>query len=230
MIDGRKVLAVIPARGGSKRLPRKNTLLLADKPLIAWSIEAASMSRYIDQVLVSTDDEEIASISRRFGGEVPELRPAHLSSDTATTESVLLYILEAYGKGAEILVLLQPTSPLRTSTHVDEALDFFVNNDAESVVSVTPCEHSPLWANTLPDDFSMGNFIRSDALQRSQDLEQQYRLNGAIYIFDINKLKENGGIRYTSKSFAYVMDNTSSVDIDSKLDFELATLLISKIK
>ncbi|MFS2262065.1 acylneuraminate cytidylyltransferase family protein [Vibrio vulnificus] len=228
MIDGKKVLALVPARGGSKRLPDKNKLPLVGKPLIAWTIEAALMGQYVDRVHVSTDDEDIASISKQFGGEVPELRPEHLSSDTATTESVLFYILQKYGEDVEIIVLLQPTSPLRTSSHIDEALELFVSNHAESVVSVTPCEHSPLWANTLPKDHSMGSFLRPEVLQRSQDLDVYYRLNGAIYIFDVNKLKDNGKIFYSSNSYAYIMDNMASVDIDNVLDFELASLLISK--
>lgn len=158
MIDGKKVIALIPARGGgSKRLPRKNVLPLNGKPLIAWSIDAANNCPYIDKVLVSTDDQEIADIALQFGGaEVPELRPEHLASDTAKTESVLIYTLEKFGKGDEILVLLQPTSPLRTTQHINEALELFIEKQALSVVSVTPCEHSPLWSNTLPEDGSMG--------------------------------------------------------------------------
>lgn len=156
MIDGKKVIALIPARGGSKRLPRKNVLPLNGKPLIAWSIDAANNCPYIDKVLVSTDDQEIADVALQFGAEVPELRPEHLASDTAKTESVLIYTLEKFGKGDEILVLLQPTSPLRTTQHINEALELFIEKQALSVVSVTPCEHSPLWSNTLPEDGSMG--------------------------------------------------------------------------
>lgn len=228
MIHTKKVLAIIPARGGSKRLPRKNVLPLAGKPLIGWSIDAAKNSKYIDQIFVSTDDKEIADVSSRFGIDVPELRPDHLASDTATTESVLTYTLEQFGNDIDIIVLLQPTSPLRTAQHIDEALDLFIEKQAFSVVSVTPCEHPPLWANTLPEDGTMGDFIRPEALKRSQDCGDFFRFNGAIYIFDARKLMEYGEIKYTDKSFAYVMENRVSFDIDQQLDFELAEFFMNK--
>ncbi|MBR9873098.1 acylneuraminate cytidylyltransferase family protein [Vibrio sp. J1-1] len=228
MIDGKKVIALIPARGGSKRLPRKNVLPLNGKPLIAWSIEAAKRCSYIDKVLVSTDDQEIADIAVKFGADVPELRPENLASDTAKTESVLIYVLEKFGKDDEILVLLQPTSPLRTTQHINEALELFIDKQALAVVSVTPCEHSPLWSNTLPEDGSMGDFLKPEALNRSQDLGEFYRLNGAIYIFDALNLLDQKEIRYTEKSYAYVMDNRVSFDIDQKLDFELAEFFLSR--
>jgi N-acylneuraminate cytidylyltransferase len=228
MISGKKILAVIPARGGSKRLPRKNVLPLAGKPLVGWSIDAAKESQYVDQIFISTDDQEIADVASQFGIYVPELRPADLASDTAKTESVLIYTLEKYGKDSDIVVLLQPTSPLRTAKHIDEALELFIKKQAFSIVSVTSCEHSPIWANTLPEGGSMKDFIRPEALQRSQDLGEYFRLNGAIYIFDVSKLKTVGEIRYTSESFAYIMDNNVSFDIDNKLDFELAEFFMSK--
>ncbi|MEZ8382299.1 cytidylyltransferase domain-containing protein [Vibrio splendidus] len=228
MIDTKKVLAIIPARGGSKRLPRKNVLPLAGKPLIGWSIDAAKNSKYIDQIFVSTDDKEIADVSSLFGIDVPELRPDHLASDTATTESVLTYTLEKFGKDVDIIVLLQPTSPLRTAQHIDEALDLFIKKQAFSVVSVTPCEHPPLWANTLPEDGTMGDFIRPEALKRSQDCGDFFRFNGAIYIFDVQKFMEYGEIRYTEESFAYLMENRVSFDIDQQLDFELTEFFMNK--
>lgn len=228
MINGKRVLAFIPARGGSKRLPRKNVLPLAGKPLIGWSIDAAKESQYIDQLFVSTDDQEIADIASLHGVHIPELRPDHLASDTSTTESVLTYTLDKFGGQADIVILLQPTSPLRTVQHIDEALELFVKKQAFSVVSVTPCEHSPLWSNTLPNDASMGNFIRPEALKRSQDLADFYRINGAVYIFDVRQLKEYGDIRYTKDSFAYVMENNVSFDIDTLIDFQLAEFFIKR--
>lgn len=228
MINGKKVLAVIPARGGSKRLPRKNVLPLNGKPLIGWSIEAAQSSQYIDQILVSTEDQEIASVSSQFGASVPELRPKHLASDTAKTECVLVYTLEKFGNEADILLLLQPTSPLRNGRHIDEALELFVKKQALSVVSVTPCEHSPLWANTLPKDNSMGSFMPLEGLNRSQDLGFFYRLNGAIYVFDTDDLLEKRMISYGSQTYAYKMENRYSIDIDELLDFEITEFLLNK--
>lgn len=230
MIEGKKVLAIIPARAGSKRLPRKNILPLAGKPLISWTIEAALDSKYIDEIFVSTDDQEIVNIAKDSGILVPELRPKQLATDSARSVNVILYTLKNFGNDADIVLLLQPTSPLRTNVHIDEALELYSGKEALSVVSVTPCEHSPLWANTLPSDSSMINFIRPEALSRSQDLEQYYRLNGAIYAFDVDSLTKKQEIDYTENSYAYEMNNVSSVDIDEQLDFELASLIIEKNK
>lgn len=221
-------MAFIPARGGSKRLPRKNVLPLAGKPLINWSIEAGKKSQYIDRVFVSTDDKEIADVAWQLDVELPELRPAELASDTAKTEDVLLYSLEKFAPDVDVVVLLQPTSPLRTAEHIDEALELFMEQEAFSVVSVTPCEHPPLWSNTLPKDNSMGDFIRPEALSRSQDISQYYRLSGAIYIFDVKKLREYNEIRYTSETYAYVMDNDVSFDIDTEIDFDLAQFFMER--
>ncbi|RYU67840.1 acylneuraminate cytidylyltransferase family protein [Aliivibrio finisterrensis] len=228
MINNKKVMAIIPARGGSKRLPRKNVLPLKGKPLIGWTIEAAQQSKYIDTVFVSTDDQEIAEVAKQFGVDVPELRPEYLASDIATTQSVIFYTLETFGKDVDVALILQPTSPLRTAKHIDEAIEMLINKNAESIVSVTPCEHPPQWANTLPSDGSMGEFLRPEAFQRSQDLGEPYRLNGAIYVYDTIQLKERGEMLYTDKTFAYVMENKKSVDIDTQLDFEYAEFLIRK--
>ncbi|WP_434341253.1 cytidylyltransferase domain-containing protein [Motilimonas cestriensis] len=220
MINGKRVLAVIPARGGSKRLPRKNVLPLAGKPLIAWSIDAAAKSKYIDNVIVSTDDKEIAAIAEQYGGSVPELRPEHLSTDHATTQSVLFHTLEKYGADAKIVVLLQPTSPLRTHNNIDEAIELFTEKSAFSVISVTPCEHPPLWANVLPESGSMENFIIEN--KRSQELGDYYRLNGAIYIYDVERMLNDGSMSYQEDSFAYKMENENSIDIDNSIDFDMA--------
>ncbi len=228
MISGQRVLALIPARGGSKRLPRKNVRLLNGKPLIGWTIDAARGSRYVDDVFISTDDQEIADAAWEHGIDVPELRCAELASDSATAESVLADVLKRYESKVDIVVLLQPTSPLRTHVHIDEALELFVSKKAHSVASVTQCEHSPLWANTLPEDGSMKNFIRPEALRRSQDLPSYYRLNGAIYAFDAKQFMQNERIQYTSKSFSYVMDNHVSLDIDNQIDFDMAEFFMHK--
>ncbi|EJD6508751.1 MULTISPECIES: cytidylyltransferase domain-containing protein [Providencia] len=230
MINNKKVMAFIPARGGSKRLPHKNILPLAGQPLISWSIEAAQNSQYIDDIFVSTDDADIAEVSTSYGVKIPELRPSHLATDEASTESVITYTLDKFGKDIDIIVLLQPTSPLRNAQHIDTALEMYIEKNAFSIVSVTPCEHSPLWANTLPKNHSMGNFIRPESLKRSQELNTFYRINGAIYIFDAKKLMEYGEIRYTPESYAFIMDPIHSVDIDQSIDFSFAELLIHQGK
>jgi CMP-N,N'-diacetyllegionaminic acid synthase len=228
MIDNKKVLAIIPARGGSKRLPRKNVLTLSGKPLIAWTIEAAKKSKYIDEVIISTDDEEISNISQRYGGKVPELRPLELSTDTATTKSVLIYTLNKFRGDADIVVVLQPTSPLRNSRHIDDAMELLLNKNAFSVVSVTECEHSPLWTNTLPDNGSMKDFIKVSNEIRSQDLQTYFRLNGAIYIYNIDMLLESKSLAYTEKTYAYKMPAENSIDIDNFFDFKIACFLVGE--
>lgn len=222
MIDNKRVVAIIPARGGSKRLPRKNILPLAGKPLIAWSIDTAIRSRYIDNVIVSTEDDEIALIANQFGENISSLRPSELASDTASTESVILHELNKLEVAADIVLILQPTSPLRTTENIDEALKLFIDKDAYSIVSVTECEHSPQWSNILPENDSMENFIKPSLLKRSQDLDCFYRLNGALYIYDVATITKEAALTYNSRSFAYKMTKRASVDIDDIHDFELA--------
>ena len=221
-----KVLAIIPARGGSKRLPNKNILDLCGKPLIAWSISAAKKSKYVNDIIVSTDDIEIAKVAKKYGANVPELRPEELASDTATTQSVIMYTLEKFGKDADLVIILQPTSPLRDHIHLDQAIELYLKKGAFSVVSVTPCEHSPLWSNTLPEDRCLKDFLRVDQLKRSQDLEQYFRLNGAIYIYNAAELSKLGVLEYGKSSYAYVMDRTSSIDIDDYMDFKMAKFFL----
>ena len=176
-----RFLAIIPARGWSKRLPKKNILELHEKPLIAYTIESALKSKYINKVVVSSDDDETLEISKSFGAEFIK-RPGELASDTATTFDAIKHTidnLEEY----EYVVLLQPTSPLRNEKHIDEAIEFLEEKQADAIVSVCEMDHSPLWSNTLPKDGNMNNFLRDEVLnKRSQDLEKYYRLNGAVYI------------------------------------------------
>ncbi|TVO35735.1 cytidylyltransferase domain-containing protein [Vibrio algivorus] len=184
MIADKKLIAIIPARGGSQRLPRKNVLPLQGKPLIGWTIEAAWQSKYVDRVLVSTDDIEIATISKQFGAEVPELRPHRLASDSASTHDVIEHVLNSFCHDEYAFILLQPTSPLRCSIDIDFAWELFTQKQVDGVISVCPCEHSPLWSNHLSTDLSLDGFIRSDNNKRSQDLDEYHRLNGAIYTRD----------------------------------------------
>ncbi|MEZ8233083.1 acylneuraminate cytidylyltransferase family protein [Vibrio splendidus] len=228
MYKNRKVIALIPARGGSKRLPRKNILPLCGKPLIGWTIEAARNSEYIDEIIVSTDDNEIASIAEQFGITVPNLRPTKLSTDTASTKSVIFHALEENRIDDGILILLQPTSPLRSSAQIDEVIQKLNDNSAFSVISVTPCEHPVQWMNVLPQSGSMANFLHKNDNKRSQDLEDSFRLNGAIYAYDIQRVIALGDISYSQESFAYIMSNETSIDIDNQLDFDFAEFVIAR--
>lgn len=227
MINGKKILAIIPAREGSKRLPNKNILNLAGKPLIAWSIEAAKASKYIDTVIVSTDSEKIATISKSYHAEVPFLRPRKLATDEASSLDVILHAIQTLKEPFDYILLLQPTSPLRTTQDIDAACEL-MNENTQAVVSVCETEHSPLWSNILPDNLSMKDFIRPEIKdKRSQDLPKYYRLNGAIYMAEINYLSENKGFFGTGTK-AYIMPPERSTDIDTKLDFKYSELLLKE--
>ena len=221
-------LAIIPARGGSKRLPRKNILDLCGKPLISWSIEAALKSKYISKVVVSSDDEEILNISSNFGADIIK-RPYELANDTATTFDAIKHTINNLEK-YDYIVLLQPTSPLRNEKHIDEAIELLEEKQADGIVSVCEMDHSPLWSNTLPEDGNMRGFLREEILnKRSQDLEKYYRLNGAIYICKTDKLLENKSFFLKDNIFAYIMDRKSSIDIDEEIDFLFAERVIELI-
>ena len=231
MIEGKKILAVILARGGSKRLPRKNILNFLDKPLIAWTIQAALDSKYIDRVIVSTDDKEIASISKRYGADVPFMRTSKLATDESTSIDVVLHLISQLTKNSEMydyVILLQPTSPLRTVKNIDNSIELLQNNKYEAVISVCKTEHSPQWCNTLPIDGDLSNFLdRSILNKRSQELEQYYRLNGAIYLCNIDRLRQEKTFFFRTKCKAYIMSRKSSVDIDTVDDLIIANCYMS---
>jgi len=224
MINSKKILAVITARAGSKRLPNKNILDLAGKPLIAWTIEAALKSEYIDKIIVSTDSKEIAGTAIQYGAEVPFMRPDNLATDEASSIEVIRHTIDFFKGEYDYVLLLQPTSPLRQTTDIDSAIKQLKEN-VKAVVSVCETEHSPLWSNTLPENLSMASFIKPEIKnKRSQDLPKFYRLNGAIYITEINYFfKVNGFIG--NKTKAYIMSKKNSIDIDTELDFKLCEIL-----
>ena len=228
MIGGKTVLAVIPARGGSKRLPNKNILDLAGKPLITWSIKAGIKSEYIDKVVVSSDSDDILNISQKNGADIIK-RPKDLASDKATSFDAIKHTIENINESFDYVILLQPTSPLRNDIHIDEALELFFKKKANAVISVCETDHSPLWSNTLPKDGSMERFI-DDKIKnlRSQDFPTYYRLNGAINICRTDKLLEEKTFFIKDNIYAFKMDRESSVDIDEKIDFQLAKLMIKK--
>ena len=227
MYKGKTFLAIIPARGGSKRLPRKNILDLNGKPLIAYSIEAGLKSKYIDKVIVSSDDDEILEVSKKYGAQLIK-RPEVLASDTATTFDALKHTIDNIEK-YDYILLLQATSPLRNEKHIDEAIELLELKKADAIVSVCEMDHSPLWSNTLPKDNSMTGFLKDEVKnKRSQDLERHYRLNGAIYICKTDKLLEDKTFFLKDKIFAYKMNRESSIDIDEEIDFKMAEVLMVK--
>ncbi len=230
MLDGKTFLAIIPARGGSKRLPRKNVMELAGKPLIAWTIEAALQSHFIDEVVVTTDNSEIINVAEEHGANVPFVRPLSLSDDNASTVDVVLHAVSYFMKKKitfDFIVLLQPTSPLRAATHIDEAISKVIEQNASAVISVSKTDHSPLWSNTLPESGDMSRFLKEEVKnKRSQDLPDYYRLNGAIYICSWAEFFEEKSFFVKKNIYAYEMDRGSSVDVDEAFDFYLAEYLM----
>lgn len=224
-------LAIIPARGGSKGIPGKNIVPLLGRPLVAYTIEAARKSRWIGRVLVSTDDPEIAAASKRFGAEVPFLRPAELARDETPTLPVLQHVL-AQLKSAEkyepeIIVLLQPTSPLRRVEDIDRAVALLHQTGADSVVSLCAAEHSPYWMNRLEGDRVLPFLDNVPEYERRQDLPPVYRLNGAVYATRRRILMEQDRL-LGEDTRGIVMDAESSVDIDTPLDLRIAMLILQE--
>ena len=181
MIEGKTVLALIPARGGSKGLPRKNLLSAGGKPLIAWSIEAAKQSKYVDRVVLSSDDDEIISVAKKFGCDVPFVRPPELANDYASSYDVCVHALETLEEEFDILVMLQPTSPLRISHDIDQCVEFCLK--AGSSISLVKVDKSPHWMYSLTakKDKMRAVLPPEKAVLRRQDSLSFYVLNGAVY-------------------------------------------------
>ena len=224
MYCGEKILSLIPARGGSKGIKGKNIVPLSGKPLIAWTIEASVNSKYIDSTVITTDSRKIADIAENFGAEVPFLRPAELADDKAKTIDAVLHAineLAKQGRHYDVLVLLQPTSPLRTSGDIDSALEnFFRAGGEESLASVSPVEDSPLLIRSLGLNGRLVPLLALNSTCRRQDMPKFYRVNGSIYINRIRDLSINTS--FNDNPLPFVMEKSHSVDIDELKDIILA--------
>jgi len=234
MYKGKKTLGVITARGGSKSIPRKNIKKLAGKPLIAYTIEAAKESKYLTRCVVSTDDEEIAEISRRYGADVPFLRPAELAQDDSTSMAVVQHALkwlkENKGEEYDYLMILQPTSPLRTAEDIDGCIKKIVETDADSVMSMYELmDFSPKKFKKIIEGDLIEPYFQEEGREssRRQDLDKMYKRNCAIYLTKTSLIME--GDLFGKKSVAYLMSEERSIDINSPLDFELAEFWIKKV-
>jgi CMP-N,N'-diacetyllegionaminic acid synthase len=224
-----KVVALVTARGGSKGLPRKNILSVAGKPLIAWSIEAALLSTGINRVIVSTDDEEIASVAKSWGAEVPYMRPAALAQDHSDHLSVILHALDwldADQSTPHYLFLLQPTSPLRTADDLDSALEIGRKLDADAVIGVTSMKHHPYLAQRIDENGVLASFMPTDNpyLMR-QSLPPAYAINGAVYLNKPESIRQTKTL-FPRLSYPYIMPAERSIDIDTEMDMRIAELLL----
>lgn len=218
MIQNNSVLAIIPARGGSKGIPRKNIHLLGGLPLIAHTIQEAKKSRYIDRLILSSEDYEIIDVARKFGCEIPFIRPAELAEDSTPGIEPVLHALGALQEQYDYVVLLQPTSPLRIAGDIDGCLELCIAENAPACVSVTEADQHPFWMYRINKDNRMMPYFKpEDVPARRQDLPPVYILNGAIYVAKVDQLYETRSFIGPS-TIAYTMPKTRSIDIDEKLD------------
>lgn len=225
------IIAIVPARGGSKRLPRKNVLPLAGKPLIQWTLDAAKASGVIDLIMVTSDDVEVLDIAEKANVKTIR-RPDELAGDTATSMDAILHalsFLETEGITAKRIMLLQPTSPLRRAEDIRAAVEKMESTEANGVISVCEADHSPLWCNTLDAKGRMNDFLRPEVVgKRSQDLPINYRINGAIYLAVAEKLIANKSF-LIDPCFSFEMPRERSIDIDVLFDLKFCEFIMSEL-
>jgi len=229
MLNGEKVLAIVPARGGSKGVPGKNLRIVGGRPLIAWTIVAAKAASTIDRIILSSDDEDIIAAARQSGCEVPFIRPAELATDTASMLDVVHHAVEQCGHDFSWIVLLQPTSPLRAACDIDATLNTCRDLQAPACVTVTPIDKNPQWMFYLEGDGRMRPVIETSAPPafRRQDLSQAYVLNGAVYAAKRNWLAGRSSFLSTD-TVCHVMPRERSIDIDTEIDFAIMHALLSE--
>lgn len=223
------MIAIIPARGGSKGLPGKNIKPMNGKPLIAYTIEAALKSKYIDRVILSTDDKDIARIAAEYGAEIPFMRPAELASDNAMAVDNYIYTINRLEMESEekidSFVVLQPTSPLRLAEDIDGAIELFNEKKADSVISYCKEAHPVYWHKKLDEEGKLLDLFENSIANR-QDFPVTYYPNGAVYVFSTDLIRSRQ--YYSNKTYAFIMPRTRSVDIDFIEDFEYAEFLLKR--
>jgi len=226
MIDDKKILAVITARGGSKGLPRKNIADVGGRPLIAWTIDAANGSPFIDRTVLSSDDDEIIAIAKNLGCDAPFVRPGELATDTSPSADALIHALDQMPETYDYLVLLQPTSPLRLSEDIDGAIKTCHAAGAPACVSGCEPAKSPYWMFNLGNDGTLNPVIEFHELKtRRQNLPAVFSPNGAVFVARVLWFRENHTF-YGPGTVAYVMPPERSVDIDTALDLTLVQTLL----
>lgn len=224
MYLGKKILALITARGGSKGIPRKNIKLLGGKPLICWTIDAALESKNIDLLILSSEDEEIISIAKKANCEVPFVRPFHLAQDQTTSMDVIMHALDNVEGIFDYLLLLQPTSPFRSSTDIDEIIETCLDHDSKMMVSVARLKKHPMFMYQLNGAF-LKSFIAAEEQQRRQDMPAAYEHNGALYLSSIDFLKKVKSYN-VPEAMAFEMIGAANLDIDDQVDWQYAELLL----
>jgi len=226
-----RTIALILARGGSKGIPRKNIQVVGGKPLIAWTIEAARASRWVQRVILSTDDEEIAEIARAFGCEVPFLRPAELAQDDSTSFEACahaLRYLEKEGECPDYLVILQPTSPLRLAADIDGAVELISTRRAPALMGVCEATPHPYLARRILEDGTLRDFYSApETEKRRQEHPPAYYVNGAVYVVEPATLLATGTFQPPG-TLAFPMPPERSLDIDTLWDLSLADVILTR--
>lgn len=222
----KSILALIPARGGSKGIPGKNIKKLAGKPLIAYTVEAAKAAPSISRIIVSTDSLKIADTAQRYGAEVPFLRPEELASDTSKTMDAVMYTLDKLAKQGETydyLVLLQPTSPLRTAEDIEGCIQKALKCGRD-VVAVSEVQDNPVLMRRMAETGEMSSLLNGSSTVRRQDMQAYYRVNGSIYVNLVDRLSSDTSLN--DNPVGYILPREHSVDIDEPVDFEIAEYYI----
>ena len=228
MIGGKAVLGLLAARGGSKGVPCKNLRKIGGKSLLAWSVEAGKQSHCIDRLILSTDDEEIVEAGRQLGCEVPFVRPANLATDEAKSIEVVRHALNSLPEKFDYLVLLQPTSPLRTANDIDRCVELCYQKKAPACVSITESEKTPHWMYELLEDHRMRPVLpETEVLTRRQDFPQTYTLNGAVFVARADWISQNDFLG--PDTIGYKMPRARSIDIDTETDLLLADTILREM-
>ncbi|KJS15917.1 MAG: acylneuraminate cytidylyltransferase [Peptococcaceae bacterium BRH_c4b] len=229
MINGKTVLAIIPARGGSKGVRRKNIREVAGKPLIAWTIEEAQKTKYIDRLILSSEDSEIIDIAKKLWCEAPFTRPVELAMDDTPGINPVLHAVYELPEHYDYVVLLQPTSPLRKVEDINGCLEKCILQKAPACVSVVESPQSPYWMYTLDACNRISAFVNlKQPINRRQDLPVVYALNGAVYVAETEWLKRSNTF-ISSDTVAYVMPQDRSHDVDTELDLQIVDFLLKSL-
>lgn len=228
MLNNLKILALIPARGGSKEIKDKNITLLHNSPLISYSITAALDSKYIDDVVVTTDSERIAQVAVLYGAEVPFMRPKELAGDHSTTLDAVIHAIETLkeiGRTYDVLMLLQPTQPLRTAKDIDLSLERFIEQGRRALVSVSKVSDHPLLIRSIDEEGKLIKMLNVSSTCRRQDMPEYYRVNGCIYINNIGEIDKDTS--FNDNPIPFIMPRSHSVDIDEPSDLYMAEYYLS---
>lgn len=229
MYKGKSFLCIIPARGGSKGIPKKNIVLVNNKPLIQYTIDAALGSKYLDNIIVSTDDKEIADVSISLGASVPFLRPKNLATDEAKTIDSVIHAIEelkSVGKQYDYVVILQPTQPLRLSRHIDGAIEKIVLSNQESLVSISKVKEHPILMRIVNEKGELEKLLNINSTVRRQDFPTVYKVNGSIYINKVSCLDIDTSLN--DNTFSYLMDEKYDLDIDEPFDVDMLRCIENK--